>query len=99
MIYSSFIGEIELTREREIHILKFHPEITSYLSKFKQILSGPDEVRRSRIDKNVLLFYKYFDSISKGKYLAIAVKKNTRNCILTAYITDKIKAGEHYEKK
>ncbi len=35
----------------------------------------------------------------EGKYISVVFKINTRNFILTVYITDKIKAGEKYEKE
>lgn len=99
ILKSEIIGRIELTKERENHIVINHPEIKLHLSKFKKIIKNPDEIRISRFDKNVLLFYKYFASIKNGKYIAIAVKLGSRNFVLTAYITDKIKAGERYEKE
>jgi hypothetical protein len=96
-IYLSFLGEVELTDEREVHICERHPELRKHIDKFSEVLEDPDVVRSSRFDRKVLLFYKYFASIKAGKYLTIAVKRNTRNFILTGYLTDKIKAGEAYE--
>lgn len=94
---SQLIGDIELTSERKLHIATAHPELKNHFTKFTQVLKNPDEIRRSRLDKNVLLFYKYFDSIKSGKYISVAVKTNNRNFILTAYITDRIRIGERYE--
>ena len=96
-LYSSIIGKIELTQERNSHILTAHPEIKPNMQKLSEVLSVPDEVRRSRLDKNVLLFYKFFANIKDGKYISVAVKINHRNFILTAYITDRIRIGEKYE--
>jgi len=97
---SPIIGNVELTSERKIHILASHPELKTHFKKLSKVLSSPDEIRRSRFDKNVLLFYKFFDSIKVGKYINVTVKTDDkRNFILTAYITDNIRAGERYEKK
>lgn len=98
-LISSLIGAVEVTQERKKHIVNAHPEIKSYFNKLPLVLRNPDEIRKSKIDPHVLLFYKYFARIKKGKYLAAAVKTNKRNFLLTAYLTDKIKAGEIYETK
>jgi hypothetical protein len=98
MKFKSKIGKvIELTPERKTHIIEFHPDVKIYLSKIPEILKNPDQIRKSRHDPEVLLFYKYFDNIKK--HLVAVVKVNKRNFILTCYLTDKIKTGEKiYEK-
>lgn len=98
MIYRSILGKkIELTAERRSHIIVKHPEIKPHLGKISKVLSAPDIIKRSRVDKEALLFYKYFDTIKGGKYINVAVKTDERNFILTAYITDRIRAGGMYE--
>ena len=94
---SPTLGNIVLTAERKNHILTAHPELKSGLKKLSVVLSTPDEIRRSRFDKNVLLFYKFFANIKNGKYISVAIKTGNRNFILTAYITDRIRIGEKYE--
>lgn len=95
--FQSILGVVELTNERKSHILTAHPELKNYFEKFIDVLKNPDEIRISKIDKKVLLFYKYFATIQGGKYLSITVKIDKRNFVLTAYITDKIRAGVKYE--
>lgn len=95
--YSPKIGSAELTNERKSHILTAHPELKPHFSKLSQVLKNPDVIRRSKLDSKVLLFYKFFASIKGGKYIAVTVKSGARNFVLTAYITDKIKAGKTYE--
>jgi hypothetical protein len=91
---------IELTQERKNHIFEFHPDIKEYFSKISRVLKDPDQIRKSKHDPEVLLFYKYFANIRGGKYLAVVVKVNKRNFILTNYLTDKIITGEKiYEKE
>ena len=87
IFHSLIIGSVELTAERQSHILNVHPELKSHLDKISVVLSEPDEIRRSRFDKNVLLFHKFFTKVKSGG----------RNFVLTSYITDKIRAGEKYE--
>lgn len=100
MRYKSSIGKtIELTSERKKHILKFHPDLKPYQDLIKDVLLQPDDLRVSKSDPKVLLFYKYFDSILGGKYIQVTVKLNERNFVLTSYLTNRIKSGERYEKK
>lgn len=96
-IFLTIIGEVELTIERKSHIILRHPEIRPHIKKITQVLSSPDTVKRSKFDPEALLFYKYFDKIKGGKYINVTVKRGERNFILTAYITDRIRAGEIYE--
>ena len=98
--YQSIIGKtVELTDERKNHILLRHPDIAPHISKIAKILLAPDEIRVDSTDKFVLLFYRYFSRISHGKYLAVAIKTNRRNFVLTFYSTHRIKTGEKYEIK
>jgi len=85
MKFKSKIGKIiELTQERKNHIFEFHPDIKEYFSKIPQVLKEPDQIRKSKHDPKVLLFYKYFVNIKGGKYLTAVVKINKRNFILTS---------------
>lgn len=86
--FSSALGVIELTNEREAHIFQFHPEVKIFRRHFPATLAEPDVMRRSRFDSKVLIFYR---ALPQKKYLAITVKTNHRNFILTAYLTIKIK--------
>lgn len=97
ILHSPIIERVELTDERKSHIVATHPEMKVHLQKLSDVLMNPDVIRRSRFDKNVLLFYKYFAKIRDGKYLNVTVKTGERNFVLTAYITDKVRAGEPYE--
>ena len=101
MKFKSKIGKIfELTQERKKHIFEFHPDIKEYFSKIPRVLKEPNQIRESKHDSKVLLFYKYFANIKGGKYLAVVVKINRRNFILTSYLTDKTITGKKiYEKE
>ena len=93
--FKSINGRIvELTEERKKHIFEFHPELELYFAKVAETLKNPDEIRKSKHDREVLLFYKYFSKIKSGKYLVVVVKINQRNFILTCYLTDKALTGQ-----
>ena len=71
-----------------------------YYNEIDSVLLSPDFVKKSKRDKNVLLYYKNFTKIMGGKYLLVVVKKSViRNFIITVYITDKIKEGDVVWKK
>lgn len=100
MVYKSVLGkDIELTIERKTHILLYHPDLKPYFSKIKTTLVKPDEIRISKSDPSVLLFYEYFANIIGGKYMAVTVKTNDRWFMLTAYLTKRKLSGGIYEQK
>lgn len=99
MIYHCCINrKVHLTPERKNHILFFHPDFKPHFSKIKEVLLLPDVIRQTREDENVLIFYKFYPDILGGKHIAVVIKINHRNFILTAYLTRKIKTGVDYEK-
>lgn len=83
--FESPFGAVELTEERERHILMFHPEVGRYKNHFPNTLAHPEFIRRSKYDLTVYILY---GLIQTKKYLAIVVKTNHRNFILTAYLTN-----------
>lgn len=100
MIYKSILDrDIELTLERKKHILIFHPDLKPYFFELKKVFLEPNEIRVSKVDPVVLLFYKYFANIRTGKYIVGVVKINSRSFILTAYLSNNKLSGKKYEKK
>ncbi|MDQ7054616.1 MAG: DUF4258 domain-containing protein [candidate division KSB1 bacterium] len=69
-----------------------HPVMRNRETDVQEALRNPDEIRRSRSDKNVYLFYKK----EKGKrwICAIAKRLNGEGFLITTYPTDAIKEGE-----
>lgn len=99
MNYKTKIGFIvKLTPKRRQHIISTHPVMELYLNKIKQVLASPDEIRYSSYKQDVLLFYRYFDKIEEGKYIAV-VTDQLNKTVLTAYLTHRIKTGVKYEEK
>ncbi len=92
-------SDVELTDEREAHIAEIHPDLLpEYLPQLGQTLEDPDEVRRSTRMSGARMFYRWFDDVRQGKYVAVVlVSESTpteRNWIITAYITRRIMNGE-----
>jgi len=55
-----------------------------------QTLNSPDEIRKSKIDDNIFLYYKQFDRL----YCVIAKHMGQKGYLITAYPTDRVKEGE-----
>lgn len=94
--YKDFFGdEVDLPNERWAHIIREHPEVGAHKGKIAEVLTNPTHVKRSRRDKDVLLYYRHYSEIFYGKYLLVVVKKETkRSFILTSYITDAVRKGD-----
>jgi len=90
-----FGDQIRLTDERLAHILD-HPEMKDMSEDIERALRQPQFVRRSRSDATVRLFYEsYAQTIVGGKWLCVVVKYAENDAfVVTAYLTDKPKAGE-----
>jgi len=56
----------------------------------KTTLHSPDEIRQSRTDKDVFLYYKHFDRL----YCVVVKHLETEGFVITAYPTDKVKEGD-----
>ncbi len=84
-----------VTDERLAHILE-HPEMLELASELEKVLRRPQLVRCSRTDDTVLLFYEFYaETIVGGKWLCVVVKYSESDAfVVTAYLTDKPKAGE-----
>ena len=81
--------------ERLAHILS-HSEITGLENEIARVLQTPREVRVSRSDDSVRLFYEFYaETRVGGKWLCVVVKYLPDDAfVVTAYLTDKLKAGE-----
>src|SRR5215216_5160191 len=72
-------------------IVADHPVMRERLEAVKRTLMSPDEVRLSRTDEEVYLFY-----TDDGKRLVCAVARSLENegFLITAYPADKMKEGK-----
>jgi hypothetical protein len=76
----------------EVIITIKHPAMTGKEEDVKEALFNPDEIRRSRSDEAVYLFYK---PERIGRWVCAVTKRlNGDGFLITAYPTDAIKEGE-----
>lgn len=69
-----------------------HPNIAKYEKQVKETLQNPDEIRKSRQDERVHLYYKHI-----GKLHICVVADHIQEgegYVITTYLTDRIKEGE-----
>ena len=67
------------------------------LEEIREALVSPDEVRHSRSDGNVYLFYR---AQRPGRWTCAVVKRvDGEGFLITAYLTDAIKEGERVWSK
>lgn len=86
---------VRLTDERRQHIL-MHGEMAGMDLAIEQTLLDRQLVIRSRSDPEAALSYRFYRRTIVGdKWLRVVVKyKGVEAFVLTAYLTDKPKAGE-----
>jgi hypothetical protein len=86
---------VRLTDERLEHILE-HVEMAGMDGEIERVLQAPTEVRLSRADDNVRLFYEFYAQTRVGgKWLCVVVKYLPDDAfVITAYLTETIKTGE-----
>ena len=90
-----FGRNVRLTDERLTHILE-RPEMKQMGDELENVLRQPQLCRRSRSDDAVRLFYEFCEqTMVGGKWLCVVVKYEKNDAfVVTAYLTDKPKAGE-----
>jgi hypothetical protein len=95
IIRDCFGDDVRLTDERLAHILQ-HAEMAGMEAEIERVLQAPAEVRTSRSDKYVKLFYDFYSQTTvDGKWLCVVVKYFPDDAfVITAYLTDTMKAGE-----
>ena len=72
-------------------IIVKHPALSGHESEVKTALENPEEVRRSKTDPAVYLFYK---SQQIGRWVcAVSKRLDEEGFLITAYPTDTIKEG------
>lgn len=67
-----------------------HPVLAGREREIMQVLADPDEVRESRADPTVLLFYR---GASPRWLCAVARRDHGSGFLITAYPTDAVKTG------
>ena len=83
---------VRVTRERwELVTRLKHPVMAGCEGRVRVVLESPDQVRRSRKDPTVLLFYRA--EAPKRWTCAVVKQIDGRGFLITAYPTDAIKEG------
>jgi len=72
-----------------------HPVMKNKKDVVIAVLQNPDEIRESKIDKEVFLYYKQFDKL----YCVVVRHTETEGFLITAYPADKVKEGDIIWKK
>jgi hypothetical protein len=95
IIHDCFGRSVRLTDERLAHILQ-HQEMAGMDKEVERVLQAPAEVRVSRSDNTVKLFHEFYArTLVGGKWLCVVVKYAPDDAfVVTAYLTDQLKAGE-----
>lgn len=95
IIRDCFGRSVRLTEERLAHIL-LHQEMVGMEAEIERVVQAPIEVRVSRSDSTVQLYYEFYaKTLVGGKWLCVVVKCSADDVfVVTAYLTDRIKPGE-----
>ncbi len=95
-IRDCFGNDVRLTDERLTHILE-HPEMVGMEAEIEHTLQDPADVRLSRSDDTVRLFYRFYARTRVGgKWLCVVVKCVENDAfVVSAYLTDRPKRGEN----
>ena len=84
---------VRVTRERwQIITTAKHPVMAGREAVVKATLENPEQIRQSRSDPQVLLFY-HAEGSSRW-VCAVAKRADDQGFLITAYPTDAIKEGE-----
>jgi hypothetical protein len=83
--------EVRTTVQYWEYLVTFkHPVMKSKEDIVKAALQMPDEIRQSKMDKDVFLYYKQFDRL----YCVVVRHAGMEGFLITAYPTDKVKEGD-----
>ena len=91
-------GNVELTDERQQHILSRHPDLLPrYLDLVAETVADPDEVRRDRRFPATRLFSRGYPDVEGGKHIVVVIvsdsKPDGRHWIVSAYMTRRVRQG------
>lgn len=97
-IYCPYLRcDVELTMEREKHILENHPDLLPEHREFIiRTIADPDMVRRSNRMANARIFSRWFSELKGGKHLVTVMISDPdgRSWVVTSYIARKLAPGD-----
>ena len=83
--------EIRTTKQYWDYLINVKHRVMKGKEKIvKEVLSNPDEIRKSKTDEDVFLYYKRIDKL----YCVVTRHEGARGFLITAYLADKVKEGE-----
>jgi hypothetical protein len=89
--------EVEPTDEREQHITDHHPDLLpTHRALIDDVLSNPEQVRRSPRMASARMFSRWYDNLRSGKHVVVVVAGDSgvrRHWIVTAYIARNLAGG------
>ena len=87
-------GEVEVTDERYAHVLQGHSDFApAYWGRVADTLSAPDQVRGSKRDTGVMLFFRWYADVSKYVIVVVNIENPGRRWLMTAHFV-RTPAGE-----
>jgi len=90
-VLTPFGVQIRTTEEYWEYLVQVkHPVMENKVEIVRTTLADPDEIRRSKIDNSVFLYYKKVERM----YCAVARHQGQLGYLITAYPVDKVKEGE-----
>jgi len=83
--------KIRITKQYWDYLINIKHKVMRGKEKIvKEVLLTPDEIRKSKIDEDVFLYYKKIEKL----YCIVAKHEGKEGFLITAYPTDKVKEGE-----
>jgi hypothetical protein len=74
-----------------------HPIMHGKEAEVKETICNPNEVRQSKTDKNVFLYYR---TVEKMRYVCVVIRhENEHGYIITTYLAEEMKEGNTIWKK
>lgn len=81
-------GAVECTDERYAHVLNGHDDFApAYWGRVAETLLDPDQVRFSKRDVEVILFFRWYSDVGRHVTVVVNIGDGVRQWVMTAYFT------------
>ena len=81
---------VECTDERHSHVLYKHSDFApAHWGRAAETLLDPDQVRASKRDAGVILFFRWYPDVGKYVVVAVNMENPTRRWLITAHFARK----------
>ena len=79
---------VECTDERRQHVMVGHDDFAiAHWGRAAETLLDPDQVRASKRDPVVILFFRWYPDVAKHATVVVNIQNPARHWLLTAYFT------------